>query len=217
LPADLALLATLPDLSAADPLQALEDPTSRAAVELRRLHDALRSGHRWTGQSILFAAAQRAGENRTIALNLALLAAANHKVLLIDGDIQRRTLTTILPDRFDSGLIDVASGQKALSQLIVHDARTNLNLLAFVGSRVGGLRGLHDLDIKSAFEQAKGFDLVIIPVAIDEGDPVGRFFAGLADQIVVVVKAGRAGKRELEFIRRRIASPEKIKGAVLTS
>jgi polysaccharide biosynthesis transport protein len=217
LPADLALLAMLPDLSVADPLQALEDPSSRAAVELRRLHDTLRSGHRWTGQSILLAAAQRDGENRAIALNLALLAAANHKVLLIDGDIQRRTLTAILPDRFDSGLVDVASGQKALSQIIVHDARTNLNLLALVGSRAGGFRGLHDLDIKSAFEQARGFDLVIIPVAIEEGDPVGRFFAGLADQIVLVVKGGQAGKRELEFLRPKIASPEKVKGAVLTN
>src|SRR5204862_5380470 len=40
------VLAMLPDMSAGHPLKLLEDPKSRPAAEIRRLHDALRNGRK---------------------------------------------------------------------------------------------------------------------------------------------------------------------------
>jgi uncharacterized protein involved in exopolysaccharide biosynthesis len=154
---ELPVLAVLPDLShtgAEQALKNLQDPKSAPGTEIRRLYDLLRGDRRnWVGQSILVAALQDRIEIATIGINLALLAAANHSVLLIDADIHQQALTALLSDKSQAGLVDVASGQKRLSEIIIHDPRTNINVLPLVGRSAGKYGQLEDDDIKSAFHQ----------------------------------------------------------------
>src|SRR5207253_10819694 len=49
---ELPLLARLPAIGTGHPLRAFDDPKSRSAGEIRKLHDTLRAGRKkWAGQS----------------------------------------------------------------------------------------------------------------------------------------------------------------------
>jgi uncharacterized protein involved in exopolysaccharide biosynthesis len=85
---DFPLLAALPKLHAGHPLKSFEDPNSRPAAEIRKLHQTLRGNRRkWAGQSILLISSQVGSEVTAIGFNLAAVAAANQSVLLIDADV----------------------------------------------------------------------------------------------------------------------------------
>ena len=110
---DFPLLAAFPHIGTGDPLRPFEDPKSRPAAEMRKLHETLRAGQKkWTGQSILLVATYDGGEPTAVAFDLALVAAANQSVLLIDADARRQPLAGIFGHQTEAGLMDVASGQK---------------------------------------------------------------------------------------------------------
>jgi succinoglycan biosynthesis transport protein ExoP len=214
---DFPLLAALPKLGAGHPLKSFEGPNSRPAAEIRKLHDSLRGNRRkWAGQSILLISAHEGNEVTAIGFNLAVVAAANQSVLLIDADVRRQPLATIVSQPSQAGLIDVASGQKVLSEAVVRDPQTNISLLPLAANKSAGYRDVKDEDIKAAFAQTKRFDLVIVLATIH--DPIGAFFAALVDQIVVIAKEGGARKRDLDAVVALLGSEaHRIKGTVLTN
>jgi polysaccharide biosynthesis transport protein len=218
-PSDLPLLAVLPNIGLGHPLSSFEDPKSRPAAEMRKLHDFLRAGRKkWAGQSILLVAPHDGGEAGTVAFNLAVIAAANHSVLLIDGDSHRQALAAVFPHQSQAGLIDIASGQKLLSEIVTRDPRTNIHMLPLFARRIGSYRDVKNEDIKTAFDQTKKFDLVIILGSLHDGNPVAAFFAGLVDQVVLIVKEGATRKRDIDGALSILGSnARKIRGTVLTN
>ncbi len=213
---DFPLLAALPKLSAGHPLKSFEDPNSRPAAEIRKLHETLRGNRKkWTGQSILLISAHDGNEVTAIGFNLAVVAAANQSVLLIDADVLRQPLSAIVSQPSQAGLIDVASGRKVLSEAVIRDPQTNISVLPLAAKKGPGYRDIKDEDIKAAFGQTKRFDLVIVLGTIH--DPIGAFFAALVDQIVVITKGGGARKRDLEAVVALLRSElRKIRGTVHT-
>jgi Mrp family chromosome partitioning ATPase len=211
------MLPDLPSAGTGQAVRALQDPRSLSGTQIRRLYDVLRGELRkWGGHRILLAAIQDSTESGIIGINLGLLAAANQSVLLIDTDLHQQTLKTLVSTQSQVGLVDIASGQKQLSEIIIHDPRTNINLLPFVGRMTGNYSKLKDDDIKSAFEQTKHFDLVIVLAGIKDGNPAAGFFSHLVDQIVIVAKEGTTRRRDIDRICASLGSEAtKIKGAVL--
>ncbi len=138
-------------------------------------------------------------------------------MLLIDADLERRTLAAVDADQGDSGLVDVAVGRRLLADAVVRDRETRINLLAFVAPHTRRDRDIKDDDIRSAFAQTRRFDMVIVTAMECDRDPGGRFFAGLVDHIVLVVRADRNSER---VINRLVSSfgldARKVRGAVLT-
>jgi polysaccharide biosynthesis transport protein len=218
-PSDLPLLAVLPNIGVGHPLSSFEDPKSRPAAEIRKLHDSLRAGRKkWAGQSILLVAPHDGAEATAVAFNLALVAAANHSVLLIDADSRRQALAAVLPHQSQAGLIDVASGQKLLSEVVTRDPQTNIHVLPLFAQRIGSYRDVKNEDIKSAFDQTKRFDLVIVLGTLHDGNPIGTFFAGLVDQVVLIIKEGATRKRDIDGVLAILGSEaRKIRGTVLTN
>jgi Mrp family chromosome partitioning ATPase len=200
-------------------LSSFEDPKSRPAAEMRKLHDFLRAGRKkWTGQSILLVAPHDGGEAGAVAFNLAVIAAANHSVLLIDGDSHRQALAAVFPHQSQAGLIDIASGQKLLSEIVTRVPHTNIHMLPLFARRIGSYRDVKNEDIKTAFDQTKKFDLVIILGSLHDGNPVAAFFAGLVDQVVLIVKEGATRKRDIDGALSILGSnARKIRGTVLTN
>jgi polysaccharide biosynthesis transport protein len=217
-PLDLPLLASLPPIDARHPLRAFEDPKSRPATEIRKLHDALRGGRkRWAGQSILLLASERGSEAAAVAFNLALVAAANHSVLLIDADISGKGVSGASAQS-QAGLMDVASGEKLLSEAVTRDPQTNINLLPLFGQTTARYRDIQDARIKSAFDQTKRYDLVIVVATTHDSDPVGLFFAALVDQIALVGRQGAAHRHALDDAVATLESDaQKVRGTVLTN
>jgi len=217
---DLPLLAKLPPLAAGHRLSALEDPNGWAGIELRRLYDAVRGGRsRWAGQSILLLAPEDGTGSAAVAINLAVLAAANHNVLLIDADPQARAIAALLGQRNEAGLMDVACGRKLLSEAVVRDPKTNINVLPLFANRSSGYGEVGDRDIEGAFVQTRRYDLVVVVVGTSRDDsPLGPFFAALVQQIVLITKAGATRGHDIDHILASFGdNARKVCGTVLVS
>src|SRR5580700_2657993 len=161
-PPTITVLATLPNVDIAFGLDAVEDPHSRFAREIQKVYEAVRVSHKKRGNpSVLVVAADDEDDTASVALMLAAAAAATQRVLLIDTDLKRRTLSAIDADEGDAGLVDVAIGRRELSEVIVRDRDTNVNLLPFVSPNSRRDRRISDADIKEAFDKTKRFDMVI--------------------------------------------------------
>jgi len=181
------------------------------------VHQALRASNRTGGNtSVLVVASDDEDDTTAVALMLAAVAAATQRVLLIDADLKRRTLSAIDADQPEAGLVDVAAGRRELSDAIVRDRKTNINLLSFVAPNRQRDRRIRDADVKQAFAQTKRFDMVIVAAINLRGDPSTRFFAGLVDHIVLVARTDEQAERAVEqFIARLGLDARKVRGAVL--
>jgi succinoglycan biosynthesis transport protein ExoP len=217
-PPTITVLATLPNVDIAFGLDAVEDPHSRFAREIQKVYEAVRVSHKKRGNpSVLVVAADDEDDTASVALMLAAAAAATQRVLLIDTDLKRRTLSAIDADEGDAGLVDVAVGRLELSDVIVRDRDTNVNLLPFVAPNSRRDRRISDADIKEAFDKTKRFDMVIVAAVDVARDPSARFFAGLVDHIVLVARADERDDDALElFVSRLGPDAQKVLGAVLT-
>jgi uncharacterized protein involved in exopolysaccharide biosynthesis/Mrp family chromosome partitioning ATPase len=217
---DVPVLAVLLGADEPPELWALSEPKSRFARDIRKIYEAVRTSHNKSGNPSLLVVATRSedDDNAVVALNLAAVGALTQRVLLIDADLDQRMLTAVDAEQSEAGLVDVAVGRRVLSDVVVRDRETNINLLPFVAPNSRRDRRIKDEDIKLAFAQTKHFDMVIIAAADSDGDPSGRFFAGLVDHIVLVARTEDADAGAIEELVLRFGlDARKIRGAVLTS
>jgi polysaccharide biosynthesis transport protein len=216
--APLPVLAVLPNVDVSFGLDAAEDSKSHFAVELRKVLTVVHAGHQSSEHpSILVVACDDQDDTVSVALTLAAVAASTQRVLLIDADLERRTLSAIDADQNDAGLIDVATGRRQLADVIVRDRQTNINLMSFVSPSSRRDRRINETDVKRAFDQAKRFDMVIVAAVDLTRDPSTSFFAGLVDHIVVVARTDEPYEGAVnQFVSRLGVDARKVRGAVLT-
>lgn len=212
------VLATVPAVDAAMDSGGSQEPNARFAAGMRKVYDTVCGNHNKRGNpSVLIIASHDDNDSAAVALTLAALAAAKQRVLLIDADLQRRTLSAIDADQSEAGLVDVAVGRKVLSDVVVRDRDTNINLIPFVSPKSRRDRKIEDGDLRAAFAQTKHFDLVIVAAMDLSRDPSARFFAGLVDHIVVVTTVDEADYGGLDEIVSSLGvDARKVRGAVLT-
>jgi polysaccharide biosynthesis transport protein len=212
------ILAVLPNVDIAYGLSAAEDPKSRFATEIRKVHEAVRARHKKRGNpSVLVVTSTDEDDTVAVALMLAAAATVTQRVLLIDADVERRTLSALDADESEGSLVDVAAGRRELAEVIVRDGETNINLVPFVSP--ASLRGgsITEADTKKAFDQAKGFDMVIVSAIRMNGKPSTRFFARLVDHIVLVARADEQNAEAMEQLIVNLGrDARKVRGAVLT-
>jgi succinoglycan biosynthesis transport protein ExoP len=215
---DVPVLAVIPAADISFGLRAVDDPASPIAREIRKVYDEVRASHTAPGNpSLLVVACDDDDDAATVTLTLAALAAATQRVLVIDTDLDRRTMSAIDAEPSSAGLVDVAVGRRLLSDAITLDRETNINLVPFVAPASRRDRRIYDADIRKAFEQTKRYDMVIVAAMNAGGDPSAGFFADLVDHIVLVIKADAHDARALEqFVARLGLDPGKVRGAVLT-
>ena len=212
------VLATFPPSDVAFSLDAVHDPDSAVTAAITKVYEAIGESPRTRGNpSVLVAACDDEDDSTAVALCLAAAAAAKERVLLIDADLERRTLSAIDADRSDAGLVDVATGRRELSDVIVRDRDTNINAVSLVSSRSRRNRPISDADIVRAFRKTERFDMVIVTTLDPARNPTTRFFARLVDHIVLVATADEAGERAAEeFVSQLGPDASKLRGAVLT-
>lgn len=212
------VLAVLPNTDVSFGLNAAENPRSRLSMELYKVHQAVRAGQTThKTPSVLVVAADDEDDTIAVSLMLAAVAATTQKVLLIDADLEQRTLAAVDGDQSDAGLVDVAVGRRDLADVIVRDNETNINMVSFVSPKSRRDGQISEAAIKEAFAQTKRFDMVIVAAIDLDHNPCTRFFAGLVDHIVLVARADGHGDGVAEnFIARLGPDARKIRGAVLT-
>lgn len=206
-------LAELPRDAEAISLRALTAPRTKFGGEIRRLYSTLQST---PGPSVLIVAPHANSSVAGVALNLAALAAANQKVLLIDSDIRQETISAIYRQSIKFGLVDVASDQTTLAAAVVKDRRTNIDLLPLVtrNSRISGK--LNRGGIQRAFAQATAYDFVIVVATVRKGELGAALFAPLVDKVVVALNRSTNPKL-LDGVRAAIGPEQrKMVGSVIT-
>jgi len=220
-PSDIPVLAVLPGFDRSAELKAVSDPRSRFAKDIRKIYETVRANPRKSGNPSLLVVTSAGEDDDTaaVALNLAAVGALTQRVLLIDTDLDQRTLTAVDGgDRSEAGLVDVATGRRLLSDVVIRDPETNINLVPFVSPKSRRDRQITDEDVRKAFAQTKYFDMVIVAAMDCERDPSGRFFAGLVDHIVIVASTDQADDGAIEQLVSRLGlDARKIRGAVLTT
>jgi polysaccharide biosynthesis transport protein len=212
------ILATLPHVDTSFALGAAQDPNSHFAWEIGQVLDGVGASPGMRGNpSILVIAADDEDDTVAVALTLAAAAAITRQVLLIDADLERRTLAAIDADRSPAGLIDVAVGRRELNEVTVRDRETNINLVSFVPPNSRRGRRITEADVTWAFDQTRRFDMVIVAAVGFHSDPSTRLFADLVDHIVLVAEADKQDVSAIEqFASQLGVNGRKIRGAVLT-
>ncbi|MGH1579313.1 GumC family protein [Planktotalea sp.] len=172
-------------------------PTSAASESIRNLRTSILLADVDNPPKVIMLTSSIPGEGKTtqaIALS-ANLSGLGKKVLLIEGDIRRRTLSQYFASQGESDLIDVLSGEKELKDAILHDETLNIDVL------MGGKPSINAADLFSS-EKFKAFitlarstyDYVLIDTPPVLVVPDARVIADQADAIIYAVKWDDTGK-----------------------
>ena len=218
LSAGVPVLAKLPGVEGASSTDSTGEPNLRFAAGIRKVYEAVQANHKKRGNpSIMVVACHNDDDTAAVALTLAALAAATQRVLLIDADLDQRTLSAIDADRSPTGLVDVAVGGHLLSDVVMRDRDTNISMIPFITPFSRRDRAIKGEDIKTAFAQTKHFDVVIVAAMDIARDPSARLFAGLVDHIVVVASAEDAKSGAVDDVVSDLGlDARKLRGAVVT-
>jgi Mrp family chromosome partitioning ATPase len=211
----LPVLAVLPQLAGDDPI-ALEALGSA----MQSLYDSLVEGDRnRRGRAILVSSTTAAEGKTTVALNLALAAAGRGKrVLLVDADFERHTLSNNPAAKASAGLFDLIEGRVKLASVLFSESGTGLSFLPLGEARRPESRHPRGEDIVLKLtEPGRMFDLVIVDSGAVSSDSYVAPFADAVDDILFVVRAGTTGKDEItRALASMRANARKIRGTILT-
>ena len=152
----------------------------------------------------------------TIALNLALIAAADGwRVLLVDADTERATLSKTLDAAGNAGLFDLIEGRATLASVLLNDTDTGLAFLPLGNATRAESYARNPQEIAAKLI-GPDVDLVIIDGGALLADDATRPFVELADDIVLVVRAGAPKRADIaaavEALRQNAT---KLRGTVL--
>ncbi len=174
----------------------LSEPDSEASrAVLRVVDDIAMAAGRAEGTTILVTAAAAFEGKSTIAVNLALAAArAGDKVLLVDGDLERRTLTEAIDATGHLGLSDVIAGKEGLSAVVLHVPTLSVDMLP-AGLSTVRLAGQANRIVERAMRDLVApYDVVVIDAGLLPHGRLLTAWAAVATETVVVTRADLSQK-----------------------
>ncbi|SFE71928.1 GumC family protein [Roseivivax sediminis] len=168
-----------------------EKPTSAAAEALRNLRTSLLLSNVDKPPQVVLVSSSIPGEGKTtLAMTLAKnFTGMDKRVLLIEGDIRRRTFEQYIDARKSGSLVSVISGETGIEDAIVHDEATGLEVLMAEKSPVNAA----DLFSSQRFadflvEARKHYDHIIIDTPPVLVVPDARVIAQVTDAVLFVIR-----------------------------
>jgi len=158
------------------------------------------------------------GEGKsTAAINLAVVSSmsVDHKVLIVDCDMRRPTVSQSLGITPEKGLAEVLLGQTTLDEAIAKVEGTNLDalLVRLQPENPSELLASREM-VKLVNELNQRYDRVILDTPATLGLPDSKIVTELCDGIVVVVRASRTPREEVNLVL-EILDRNKVLGMVL--
>lgn len=158
--------------------------TSIRALRIR-LEGDLRRG----GSLTITSALPREGKTTISSLLATSLARAGHSVVLLDGDLRRPRLDSLLRDWQGPGLADVVTGRAALPDSLVPGWTDNLTLLPTAPDpEAGEAFGAHLPALLGALRDR--FDVVLVDAPPLLASDEAHALALATDRVVVIVSPG---------------------------
>jgi len=169
-----------------------------------------------SGRLIMVTSARpREGKTFTSAnLALAISSQRDFRVVAVDCDIERQSLTRILGIEADLGLVDVLADPKCdLRDVLLRTDLPNLTVLPAGKMRPGvpellSSRRMKDVMVEMAHRYSDRYLILDAPPCLATSDP--SILASIVGQIVFVVEANRTQQPEIEESLRLISTCENI-------
>ena len=194
------------------------DPNGSAArAVIRLIEDVATAAGRAEGTTVLVTAAAAMEGKSTIAVNLALAAAkGGDKVLLIDGDLEQRSLSVAIDAASHLGLSDVIAGKEDPSAVVLHVVPLGIDVLP-AGQSVVRLAGQANRVVERAMRDLVApYDVVVIDGGLL---PRGRLlpaWAAVSSETIVVTRADLSRKQAVaEALAAANSYPSRTVRAVL--
>jgi capsular exopolysaccharide synthesis family protein len=181
----------------------LNKPTSAAAEAIRNLRTSLLLSNVDHPPKVIMVTSSVPNEGKT-TLTIALaqnLAGLNKRVLLVEGDIRRRTFQAYFPEiKSQHGLVSTIAGQSVLAEAVGRPDSLGIDVL--LGERRSSINAA-DLfsseSFRSLIETARAeYDYIIIDTPPVLVVPDARVIANQADAVVYVVRWDHTTKSQVE-------------------
>jgi capsular exopolysaccharide synthesis family protein len=192
--ADLPVLGQIPRIpikSRADLIPYLvEKPTSPAAEAVRNLRTSILLSDLDNPPQVIMSTSSIPAEGKTTqAIALAHnLSGLGKRVLLVEGDIRRRTFNSYFTKVRDAGILSVLSGNVPLDEAVIHDDLLNADVLMGEKTNVNAADVFSSETFHHFIETARqSYDFIIIDTPPVLVVPDARVIAQSVDAVVFTV------------------------------
>lgn len=192
--AELPVLGQIPRIpikSRADLIPYLvEKPTSPAAEAVRNLRTSILLSDLDNPPQVIMSTSSIPAEGKTTqAIALAHnLSGLGKRVLLVEGDIRRRTFNSYFTKVRDAGILSVLSGNVALADAVIHDELLNADVLMGEKTNVNAADVFSSETFRHFIDTARqSYDFVIIDTPPVLVVPDARVIAQSVDAVVFTV------------------------------
>ena len=197
-----------------------DKPTSAAAEAVRNLRTSLMLSNVDNPPQVIVSTSSVPGEGKTTN-SLALahnLLGLGKRVLLVEGDIRRRTLHRYFPNMPDRGIVSVLSGATRLEDAVHRSLGFGADILGGERSNTNAADLFASERFKALIAEARAqYDVVIIDTPPVLVVPDARIIGNEADAIIFTVKWDKTTKPQVEEALRLFHnSGQRITGFVLS-
>lgn len=207
-----------PSLSLED--QIVEKPLSSFAESYRALRSSILLSNIDTPPKVVMVSSALPNESKTVSSFCLgrISAMSGSRTLVIDCDLRRRGLTSLLRSKCEFGLIQVLNGEKSFDEVVIKDNKTTCDFLplshmTFTPRDVFGSEGFREL---LTILQLK-YDLVVLDTAPVLAVTETRMISNLVDGVIIAVKWRKTKKDAVKTATKILRNANaNIIGAYLT-
>lgn len=197
-----------------------DKPTSASAEAVRNLRTSILLSDIDHPPQVIMSTSSIPGEGKTTqSLSLAQnLVGLGKKVLIVEGDIRRRTFTEYFENDTDAGVLSVLSGEKALADVVVRPPELGADVLMGEKSSVNAADVFASDRFKDFLNDLRGqYDFVIVDTPPVLVVPDARLIGQYCDAIIYSVRWDSTSKRQvIDGIRQLSSVHLKVNGLVLS-
>lgn len=180
----------------------LEKPTSAAAEAIRNLRTSVLLSNVDQPPQLIMSTSSIPGEGKTtLAISLAQnLAGLNKKVLMIEGDIRRRTFNAYFPEAADkAGLLSVISGEVPFDKAVYRAEKLRVDVIMGEKTSVNAADVFSSDAFRTFLTKMRAeYDYIIIDTPPVLVVPDARVVGQLADTIIYSVKWDKTSKLQVK-------------------
>ena len=197
-----------------------DKPTSAAVESVRNLRTSIMLSNVDNPPTVIISTSAVPGEGKTTnSLALAQnLVGMGKKVLLIEGDIRRRTLNEYFSNMPKRGVVSVLSGDMSLENAVYHSEELGADVLGGEKSAINAADLFSSDKFKALIKKTREvYDAIIIDTPPVLVVPDVRIMAEVADAIIFSVHWDKTSKHQVEEALRLFhSSGQRVSGMVLS-